>query len=84
MRHADHIGIGIQRKLGLLIPRLFSQFIYILEKNKKLEYINSSIVASMDFLIIWICYLGFRDVFGHRKGLNCCLIGNLVGLSKGS
>ena len=29
-------------------------------KNKKLEYINSSIVASMGFLIIWICYLGIN------------------------
>nr|YP_010162097.1 cytochrome c heme attachment protein [Decorsea schlechteri]QRI59806.1 cytochrome c heme attachment protein [Decorsea schlechteri] len=29
-------------------------------KNKKLEYRNSSIVASMGFLIIWICYLGIN------------------------
>nr|YP_010162513.1 cytochrome c heme attachment protein [Eriosema crinitum]QRI60222.1 cytochrome c heme attachment protein [Eriosema crinitum]UXL85679.1 cytochrome c biogenesis protein [Eriosema floribundum] len=29
-------------------------------KNKKLEDINSSIVASMGFLIIWICYLGIN------------------------
>jgi len=29
-------------------------------KKKKLEYINSSIVASMGFLIIWICYLGIN------------------------
>nr|YP_009768208.1 cytochrome c heme attachment protein [Indigofera linifolia]QIS98826.1 cytochrome c heme attachment protein [Indigofera linifolia] len=29
-------------------------------KNKKLEDVNSSIVASMGFLIIWICYLGIN------------------------
>nr|KYP59327.1 hypothetical protein KK1_014760 [Cajanus cajan] len=29
-------------------------------KNKKLEDINSSIVASMGFLIIWVCYLGIN------------------------
>nr|QVX30292.1 cytochrome c heme attachment protein [Exostyles venusta] len=29
-------------------------------KNKKLEGVNSSIVASMGFLIIWICYLGIN------------------------
>nr|YP_010162927.1 cytochrome c heme attachment protein [Kennedia prostrata]QRI60636.1 cytochrome c heme attachment protein [Kennedia prostrata] len=29
-------------------------------KNKKLENINSSIVASMGFLIIWVCYLGIN------------------------
>ena len=29
-------------------------------KNKKLEYRNSSIVASIGFLIIWICYLGIN------------------------
>nr|YP_009680680.1 cytochrome c biogenesis protein [Grona heterocarpos]YP_009747469.1 cytochrome c biogenesis protein [Grona styracifolia]AYA54370.1 cytochrome c biogenesis protein [Grona heterocarpos]QII68632.1 cytochrome c biogenesis protein [Grona styracifolia] len=29
-------------------------------KNKKLEYINCSIVASMGFFIIWICYLGIN------------------------
>nr|YP_009127656.1 cytochrome c heme attachment protein [Pachyrhizus erosus]AHY33271.1 cytochrome c heme attachment protein [Pachyrhizus erosus] len=29
-------------------------------KNKTLEDINSSIVASMGFLIIWICYLGIN------------------------
>jgi len=29
-------------------------------KNKKMEYRNSSIVASMGFLIIWICYLGIN------------------------
>nr|YP_010158936.1 cytochrome c heme attachment protein [Alysicarpus vaginalis]QRG31216.1 cytochrome c heme attachment protein [Alysicarpus vaginalis] len=29
-------------------------------KNKKLEYINSSIVASMGFFIIWVCYLGIN------------------------
>ena len=29
-------------------------------KNKKLEGVNSSIVASMGFLIIWICYFGIN------------------------
>nr|WOV67702.1 cytochrome c heme attachment protein [Haymondia wallichii]WOV67785.1 cytochrome c heme attachment protein [Haymondia wallichii]WOV67868.1 cytochrome c heme attachment protein [Haymondia wallichii] len=29
-------------------------------KKKKLEDINSSIVASMGFLIIWVCYLGIN------------------------
>nr|QWY87235.1 cytochrome c heme attachment protein [Pericopsis elata] len=29
-------------------------------KNKKLEGVNSSIVASLGFLIIWICYLGIN------------------------
>nr|YP_010865045.1 cytochrome c heme attachment protein [Indigofera wightii]WGS98360.1 cytochrome c heme attachment protein [Indigofera wightii] len=29
-------------------------------KNKKLEDVNSSIVASIGFLIIWICYLGIN------------------------
>nr|WCI20801.1 cytochrome c heme attachment protein [Toxicopueraria peduncularis]WDV14908.1 cytochrome c heme attachment protein [Pueraria montana] len=29
-------------------------------KNKKWEDINSSIVASMGFLIIWVCYLGIN------------------------
>nr|WNO19480.1 cytochrome c heme attachment protein [Campylotropis sp. LJ-2023a] len=29
-------------------------------KKKKLEYINSSIVASMGFFIIWVCYLGIN------------------------
>nr|YP_009759612.1 cytochrome c heme attachment protein [Phyllodium pulchellum]QIQ48812.1 cytochrome c heme attachment protein [Phyllodium pulchellum] len=29
-------------------------------KNPKLEYINSSIVASMGFFIIWVCYLGIN------------------------
>nr|YP_010286659.1 cytochrome c heme attachment protein [Bauhinia purpurea]UKT60581.1 cytochrome c heme attachment protein [Bauhinia purpurea] len=29
-------------------------------KEKKLEGVNSSIVASMGFLIIWICYLGIN------------------------
>nr|USC53603.1 cytochrome c heme attachment protein [Campylotropis polyantha] len=29
-------------------------------KNKKLEYINSSLVASMGFFIIWVCYLGIN------------------------
>lgn len=29
-------------------------------KNKKLEYINCSIVASMGFFIIWVCYLGIN------------------------
>lgn len=29
-------------------------------KNQKLEGVNSSIVASMGFLIIWICYLGIN------------------------
>nr|YP_010864547.1 cytochrome c heme attachment protein [Indigofera hirsuta]WGS97696.1 cytochrome c heme attachment protein [Indigofera hirsuta] len=29
-------------------------------KNKKLEDVNSAIVASMGFLIIWICYLGIN------------------------
>ena len=29
-------------------------------KNKRLEGINSSIVASMGFLIIWICYFGIN------------------------
>nr|YP_010832443.1 cytochrome c biogenesis protein [Astragalus pallasii]WFG51881.1 cytochrome c biogenesis protein [Astragalus pallasii] len=29
-------------------------------KNKKLEIVNSSIVASIGFLIIWVCYLGIN------------------------
>ncbi|RHN58291.1 putative cytochrome c assembly protein [Medicago truncatula] len=29
-------------------------------KNKKFEGVNSSIVASIGFLIIWICYLGIN------------------------
>nr|YP_009771544.1 cytochrome c heme attachment protein [Poecilanthe parviflora]QIT02329.1 cytochrome c heme attachment protein [Poecilanthe parviflora]QVX30374.1 cytochrome c heme attachment protein [Poecilanthe parviflora] len=29
-------------------------------KNKKLEGVNSSIVASMGFLIIWVCYFGIN------------------------
>ena len=29
-------------------------------KNKKLEDLNSSIVASIGFLIIWVCYLGIN------------------------
>nr|YP_009936068.1 cytochrome c heme attachment protein [Oxytropis arctobia]QNS39102.1 cytochrome c heme attachment protein [Oxytropis arctobia] len=29
-------------------------------KNKKLEGVNSSIVASIGFLIIWVCYLGIN------------------------
>nr|YP_010162844.1 cytochrome c heme attachment protein [Hardenbergia violacea]QRI60553.1 cytochrome c heme attachment protein [Hardenbergia violacea] len=29
-------------------------------KNQKLKNINSSIVASMGFLIIWVCYLGIN------------------------
>nr|YP_009967740.1 cytochrome c heme attachment protein [Piptanthus concolor]QMX76730.1 cytochrome c heme attachment protein [Piptanthus concolor]QWW33710.1 cytochrome c heme attachment protein [Piptanthus nepalensis] len=29
-------------------------------KNKKLEGVNSSIVASLGFLIIWICYFGIN------------------------
>nr|QVX28433.1 cytochrome c heme attachment protein [Tabaroa caatingicola] len=29
-------------------------------KNKKLEGVNSSIVASMGFLLIWICYFGIN------------------------
>nr|QVX30457.1 cytochrome c heme attachment protein [Bowdichia virgilioides] len=29
-------------------------------KNKKLEVVNSSIVASLGFLIIWICYFGIN------------------------
>nr|YP_010513424.1 cytochrome c biogenesis protein [Clitoria mariana]UXL84995.1 cytochrome c biogenesis protein [Clitoria mariana] len=29
-------------------------------KNKKVEDVNSSVVASMGFLIIWICYLGIN------------------------
>nr|UEN67357.1 cytochrome c heme attachment protein [Sophora tomentosa] len=29
-------------------------------KNKKLEVVNSSIVAALGFLIIWICYLGIN------------------------
>nr|AZM31642.1 cytochrome c biogenesis protein [Sophora flavescens]QKQ12897.1 CcsA [Sophora flavescens] len=30
------------------------------KKNKKLEAVNSSIVAALGFLIIWICYLGIN------------------------
>nr|XP_007157190.1 hypothetical protein PHAVU_002G050000g [Phaseolus vulgaris]ESW29184.1 hypothetical protein PHAVU_002G050000g [Phaseolus vulgaris] len=38
---------------------IFAIYLHI-RKNKKLEYLNSSIVASMGFLIIWICYLGIN------------------------
>nr|YP_010863953.1 cytochrome c heme attachment protein [Indigofera amblyantha]YP_010864215.1 cytochrome c heme attachment protein [Indigofera bungeana]WGS94350.1 cytochrome c heme attachment protein [Indigofera amblyantha]WGS97364.1 cytochrome c heme attachment protein [Indigofera bungeana] len=38
---------------------IFSIYLHT-RKNKKLEDINSSIVASMGFLIIWICYLGIN------------------------
>nr|BDH72744.1 cytochrome c heme attachment protein [Ormosia sericeolucida] len=40
-------------------------------KNKKLEGINSSIVASMGFLIIWICYFGINllGIGLHSYGL---------------
>nr|YP_010899951.1 cytochrome c heme attachment protein [Ormosia olivacea]YP_010900046.1 cytochrome c heme attachment protein [Ormosia microphylla]WHS16103.1 cytochrome c heme attachment protein [Ormosia olivacea]WHS16199.1 cytochrome c heme attachment protein [Ormosia microphylla] len=40
-------------------------------KNKKLEGVNSSIVASMGFLIIWICYFGINllGIGLHSYGL---------------
>nr|YP_010169835.1 cytochrome c heme attachment protein [Amphicarpaea edgeworthii]QRZ59657.1 cytochrome c heme attachment protein [Amphicarpaea edgeworthii] len=40
-------------------------------KNKKLEDLNSSIVASMGFLIIWVCYLGINllGIGLHSYGL---------------
>nr|YP_010514189.1 cytochrome c biogenesis protein [Strongylodon macrobotrys]UXL85842.1 cytochrome c biogenesis protein [Strongylodon macrobotrys] len=38
---------------------LFAIYLHI-RNNKKLEDINSSIVASMGFLIIWVCYLGIN------------------------
>nr|QGA84781.1 cytochrome c heme attachment protein [Poeppigia procera] len=38
---------------------IFAIFLHT-RKNKKLEGVNSSIVASMGFLIIWICYFGIN------------------------
>nr|YP_010033378.1 cytochrome c heme attachment protein [Ormosia formosana]QJE37268.1 cytochrome c heme attachment protein [Ormosia boluoensis]QOW40306.1 cytochrome c heme attachment protein [Ormosia formosana] len=40
-------------------------------KNKKLEGVNSSIVASMGFFIIWICYFGINllGIGLHSYGL---------------
>ncbi|RDY13717.1 Cytochrome c biogenesis protein CcsA, partial [Mucuna pruriens] len=40
---------------------IFAIYLHIhTRKKKKLEDINSSIVASMGFLIIWVCYLGIN------------------------
>lgn len=38
---------------------IFAIFLHT-RKNKKLEGVNSSIVASIGFLIIWICYFGIN------------------------
>nr|YP_009127820.1 cytochrome c heme attachment protein [Robinia pseudoacacia]AHY33435.1 cytochrome c heme attachment protein [Robinia pseudoacacia]QJQ79287.1 cytochrome c heme attachment protein [Robinia pseudoacacia]QWW33546.1 cytochrome c heme attachment protein [Maackia amurensis] len=38
---------------------IFATYLHT-RKNKKLEGVNSSIVASIGFLIIWICYFGIN------------------------
>nr|ATL23346.1 cytochrome c biogenesis protein [Salweenia bouffordiana] len=38
---------------------IFAIYLHI-RKNQKLEGVNSSIVASLGFLIIWICYFGIN------------------------
>nr|YP_010513860.1 cytochrome c biogenesis protein [Dahlstedtia pinnata]UXL85431.1 cytochrome c biogenesis protein [Dahlstedtia pinnata] len=40
---------------------IFAIYLHTQKKNKKLEEnVNSSVVASMGFLIIWVCYLGIN------------------------
>nr|YP_009769885.1 cytochrome c heme attachment protein [Labichea lanceolata]QIT00587.1 cytochrome c heme attachment protein [Labichea lanceolata] len=49
---------------------IFAIFLHT-RKNQKLEGVNSSIVASMGFLIIWICYFGINllGIGLHSYGL---------------
>lgn len=50
MKLGDHIRIGIQRKHRVLLLGLFSQLIYLPEKNKNLEYIIHGIFYNLAML----------------------------------
>ncbi|KAI3972494.1 hypothetical protein MKW92_041286 [Papaver armeniacum] len=55
-----HIGIGTQRNLGIYYLDYKVHFAIYLHNRKELNFqgTNSTIVASMGFLIIWVCYFG--------------------------
>nr|WUV41029.1 Cytochrome c synthesis protein A [Thrixspermum amplexicaule] len=62
MKHGVHIGIGTLRKLGhLLLGPIFAIYLHT-RKNPKLQdqVTNSAFVASIGFLLIWICYFGIN------------------------
>jgi hypothetical protein len=57
MKRGVHIGVGIQRNLGINYMVSF-RYLFTCPDHKGWEGKRTAILGGLGFFVIWICYLG--------------------------